>query len=183
MAIEFHCDHCGKLIRAPQDAAGRQGKCPHCQQSVYIKTPSDQIEEVGLTPLDDQADATEARARREAQQLERNLLRERAEVADPADRGSGAGRGSGGGRETTTGETAPAPSPADAEELVVEYLQALAVSDLDSAERIAASLRADKATTLEVIERIGQDSIPPRGLENVPPAVLNGFLNSLRGQL
>ncbi len=30
MPIEFNCAHCGKLLRTPDDAAGRQAKCPDC---------------------------------------------------------------------------------------------------------------------------------------------------------
>lgn len=30
MPIEFRCPACGKLLRTPEDAAGRQARCPHC---------------------------------------------------------------------------------------------------------------------------------------------------------
>jgi phage FluMu protein Com len=173
MAIEFHCDHCGKLIRAPQDAAGRRGKCPACKQPVYIKTPSEDIEEIGLAPIDDEAEAAEAKAKREAQRLARNLLREQAEVPDAP----------GGGSESDMIVPASTLSTAEVTERVVAYLQALAGSNLDAAEEIVDALRSQKTKTLDVVERIGQDSIPPAGLEAVPPAVLNGFLNSLRSQL
>ena len=34
--IEFSCRHCGKLVRTPAEAAGKRGKCPHCQGVVQI---------------------------------------------------------------------------------------------------------------------------------------------------
>lgn len=30
MPIEFHCPECGKLLRVPDDAAGKQARCPSC---------------------------------------------------------------------------------------------------------------------------------------------------------
>ncbi len=30
MAIEFHCTHCGRLLRTPSDTTGKQAKCPEC---------------------------------------------------------------------------------------------------------------------------------------------------------
>ena len=40
-----------------------------------------------------------------------------------------------------------------------------------------------KASPDYLLQRIGQDSIPPPGLDKIPPAVLGGFLNSLRAEL
>ena len=49
MSIEIHCDHCGKLIKAPDDAGGQRGKCPYCHQSVYVPAPNaGDDEEIGL---------------------------------------------------------------------------------------------------------------------------------------
>ena len=38
MPIEFHCSNCGKLLRTPDDSAGRQAKCPACGQTVAVPT-------------------------------------------------------------------------------------------------------------------------------------------------
>mgnify|MGYP000946439218 CR=1 FL=1 len=51
MAIEFHCEFCGKQVRAQDEHAGKRAKCPSCHQSVYVPTPSDQIEALGIEPL------------------------------------------------------------------------------------------------------------------------------------
>src|SRR5690349_1409986 len=32
MAIEFPCARCGQLVRTPDSAAGKKGKCPSCGQ-------------------------------------------------------------------------------------------------------------------------------------------------------
>lgn len=47
MPIEFRCPSCGKLLRTPDESAGKQGKCPQCGTITQIPTespavPSDQ---------------------------------------------------------------------------------------------------------------------------------------------
>ncbi|HEX5104046.1 MAG TPA: YIP1 family protein [Pirellulaceae bacterium] len=36
MPIEFPCTTCGQLVRTPESAAGKKGKCPHCASIVQI---------------------------------------------------------------------------------------------------------------------------------------------------
>jgi len=36
MTIKFHCEHCRRLVQAPDSAGGRRGTCPHCQGSNFI---------------------------------------------------------------------------------------------------------------------------------------------------
>lgn len=36
MPIEFFCPGCGKLMRTPDDTAGRKGLCPNCGIKVQI---------------------------------------------------------------------------------------------------------------------------------------------------
>lgn len=36
MAIEFSCPNCHQQVRTPDSAAGKKGKCPHCQAIVLI---------------------------------------------------------------------------------------------------------------------------------------------------
>lgn len=37
--IKFSCPHCGKNISAPDNLAGKKGKCPGCQQTMPIPAP------------------------------------------------------------------------------------------------------------------------------------------------
>ena len=39
MPIEFHCTHCGRLLRTPDETAGRQAKCPACGSIQPIPMP------------------------------------------------------------------------------------------------------------------------------------------------
>lgn len=34
--LEFYCNSCGEVVRTPATAAGKKGKCPHCQSVVQI---------------------------------------------------------------------------------------------------------------------------------------------------
>jgi len=66
MSIELHCPECQKLIRAPDSAGGKRGKCPYCKRTVYIPSPPDETEEIALAPLDDEEVKREAALRKEA---------------------------------------------------------------------------------------------------------------------
>ncbi|MAG94651.1 MAG: hypothetical protein CMJ48_13030 [Planctomycetaceae bacterium] len=36
MAIEFNCSHCDKLLKTPDDKAGRGAKCPGCGEMITV---------------------------------------------------------------------------------------------------------------------------------------------------
>ena len=56
MSIELHCPGCQKLIRAPDNAGGRHGKCPYCERKVYIPTPASEVEVIDIAePGEDEA--------------------------------------------------------------------------------------------------------------------------------
>ena len=53
MAIVFHCEHCGKEIRAADTAGGKWGRCPACHNKLYVpKMEEDEEEELKLAPID-----------------------------------------------------------------------------------------------------------------------------------
>ena len=39
MPIEFACSACGKLLRTPDDTAGREARCPACQSITVVPQP------------------------------------------------------------------------------------------------------------------------------------------------
>lgn len=168
MSIEFHCNHCGKLVRAPDDAGGKHGKCPSCHQSVYIPLPSDQVEPLEIAPVDEAEERERARLLKESQDLQRRLLNER-------DLPTGMG-------------AAPPPSSAgqvmpprlDMETLVIEYAQAMAAGNLEQAEQLAADIRTDMKTAEDVMQRLMLDELPPKRLAKIPRPVLVGFFKQLR---
>ena len=165
MAIEFHCDHCGKLVRAPDDAGGKRGRCPSCKQAVYIPTPTDEIEPLAVAPEDESEEQHRARLLRETHELERRLLEER-----------------------DLPSSAPPPPPAaasipipraDMETLVIQYAQAMASGDLEQAEQLEGEIRTNPDEANNVIQRLMSDEIPPASLANIPRPVLMGFFRKL----
>ena len=40
MTIEFHCPHCDKLLKTPDDKAGVRANCPGCGQTVTVPDPA-----------------------------------------------------------------------------------------------------------------------------------------------
>ncbi len=163
MPIEVHCNHCGKLVRAPDDAGGKHGKCPSCHQSVYIPTPETQIEPLTIAPIDTRAERDAARLRHESAALASRLMGER----DGADAGA------------ASAAPAAALSAPEVEALVVSYVSEMAKGNLSSAEALAVRIQRQRVAD-EVIARIMGDELPPAALAKLPRPVLNGFLKQLR---
>lgn len=42
MTIEFHCPHCSKLLKTPDDKAGVRANCPGCGEVVTVPSPADE---------------------------------------------------------------------------------------------------------------------------------------------
>jgi len=177
MAIEFHCEHCGAKVRAPDKGGGRQGRCPKCSQRVYIPLPPEEVEEV---PLADSPGATpDAADDAAARRAEMDLFRDPAigeRVPEP-DQSSD---------EIPMQQTASRPAPAGEAEvpmLVIDYLLAMSDGELDEAGELLAQLQSQRDAALAQIDKLAGDDLPPDALANIPSPVLNGFLKQLRGQL
>jgi hypothetical protein len=181
MPIELHCVHCNKLVRAPDNAAGRRAKCPYCHGEVYVPTPPDQIEELELAPEDEDWKKQKERLDAEAEQI-REALRHEKEVPEggPADRGAGRVGTPPGGE----GLTARAASKREgAEALVIEFLVAMKGSQLDRAEGLVAKLKEQAEEAKEFAQRLSVDPMPPAELADVSPGVLKGLLKDLLSRL
>ncbi len=161
MSIEFHCPKCGALVKAPDDAGGRRGKCPSCEQSVYIPTPADQLEPLELEPLNEEEERRQQELLEESRRLAEETLRS---ASRPP------------GEETS----APPREPeVDVQQLVTEYAQRMSAGELEDAESIAKVLARHPDKTREVAERILMDEVPPEELSDIPRPVLAGFLKQL----
>jgi hypothetical protein len=172
MAIEFHCDHCGKLIRAGDEHGGKRGKCPACHQSVYIPAPPDAIEPLDLAPIDQRAEVELQRMQEESRRLATTILRERSAPTEGRDSGPAVAGG-------TPRDVAAAPK-VDMDLLVISYAAAMAAGDLARAEGFAAQIRQHPRAAEEVMQRITVDQIPPPALAKIPRPVLVGFFKQLR---
>ncbi len=176
MSIDLHCNHCGKHIKAPDQAGGKHGKCPYCKQDVYVPMPTTEIEEVPLAPLDTERDRRERELAEEDRRYQAAISHEDKE---PPER---PGRGSAPGAETAM----PLPRVDDVIDvpgLVVRFVKAMSDSKLEQADRIAAKLEPAGAKAKSEVQRLMVDELPPPGLENVPPALYKGFLKALLDRL
>ncbi len=168
MPIEFHCDHCGHHIRASGAHAGKRGTCPHCHQSVYIPTPSDEIEPLRLAPVDESEQREEERLLDESRRLAQTLREDKTDVPPELPK-------------------TPLPEPledirlpSDMEALVVEYALAMSQGKLEEAEKMARQIRQNLAQAEEVIQRLTMDELPPTRLAGIPRPVLLKFIARLR---
>ena len=131
MAIEFHCEHCGKMIKTAKEHGGKQGKCPYCQKMVYIPVPDDELEPLKLAPLDPEAERKRQQLLDETRDLTRRIRREKGTLPpEPA--------------------KAPLPEPTgdvrlktDMDTLVVEYVACMAAGNLSEAQEYAAEIRQE----------------------------------------
>lgn len=180
MAVEFHCEHCRHLIRAPNDSAGKKGRCPHCQNVVYIPSPPEDSGEIPLSPVDEEFERRQKAAEQQRHALERNLYGERAMPGEPGkpQRGSA----SGANRDAAGG---PAARPGgDPRALVREFVSAMAEGRLADADRVAFALGQMKSEALAVIEALsGGNAASAPELSKLPRPVLLGFLKQLVARL
>jgi hypothetical protein len=170
MAIEFHCQYCGNMVRTGDEHAGKRGKCPHCHNSVYIPTPSDQLEPLKLAPVDEANEQRQQRLVEESRQLAQRILHERETPAEPP------------------AHAPPRPEPvgdarltaANMENLVIDYAVCMAAGDLSEAEELATEIRTNMHAAEEVMQRLTADEMPPAQLSKIPRPVLVKFFKQLR---
>lgn len=170
MPIEFHCDHCGKKVRCENEAAGKRGRCPFCKQSVYIPTPSEDIEPIDLAPLNEAEEKKRASLLKETSEVSSKILRDNRstpEVSAVPKIGS------------SSGDSLAMPK-SDMETMVIEYVNCMAKGDLAAAEDLAKEIRKDSEAADEVVQRISMDDMPPAKLVSIPRPVLMGFFKRLR---
>ncbi|HUU21156.1 MAG TPA: hypothetical protein VM389_01345 [Phycisphaerae bacterium] len=168
MTITFRCMHCHKVVKAPDAAAGRRGKCPYCQQSNYIPAPVSEDEILDLAPEDEEY---ERHRREEVERLlakERELLAEgAAEVAEsrpPLEH-----------REDLASE--------DLHHFVVNYCLDMANAKLERAAVHVKKLKEFRGAGVQAVDDFLMGTALEPALGKIPPRVLQGFLKQLRQQL
>ncbi len=74
--IRVTCEHCNRVIKAPRQSAGRTGKCPHCQNPVYVPIPQEELEEIPLASDEDSALAKADQLEKEAYEIAADIRRD-----------------------------------------------------------------------------------------------------------
>ncbi len=171
--IRVICEHCNHAIKAPREAAGRRGKCPHCHNSVYIPTPESELDEIPLELEDEQSHSAAQRLEKEAAEVAAAMRRETKEVPE--------------GKVTPQPE-GPAPrktalNATDINELVIRYLLAMQVSELERAEALVAELKGVARQAKSKIQQMMVDSMRPEAVRSMADGLYQGFLRKLLEQL
>lgn len=170
MSIELHCPQCSKLIRAPDNAGGRHGKCPYCKREVYIPMAASDEEEIAIAPFDDDADRLAREMEEEARELTGQLRREKEVPPERPDR-------------SAKGLASPSAASIDVGSLVLQFVKCMRDSQLEQADRVAGQLKADPGRTREEVQRLIVDEMQAPGFEDVPPGLYKGFLKALLDRL
>ncbi len=162
MSISLHCEQCKKKIKAPDDAGGKWGNCPHCNHSCYIpRPPSPDDEELKLAPIDAGEEDQYSQMMRETRNLTQNILYEK-ELPDEA-------------------------SPAEAEKIsdkellkhIIVYLRYVADGDLGMASKPMTKIKSHSETAREILKRMAKAERPEPELLDIPSKLLQGLINNL----
>jgi len=173
--IQFHCEHCGKKISAPDASGGRLGKCPYCKQSCYVPMPRDQVDEIPLAAEDPDEEKHRQQLIRETQRLQAQLLdhQEEPPVSGSAGKGGSAGRGA----------ASPVPQPVvSLDDLIGRYISAMVKGQLAAADQFASSIVSQGKKALQRIDDLAMTGLADPELQSVPANVVAGFFRQLRSK-
>lgn len=166
MSIKFNCEHCGKGIVAPDEAGGKRGRCPYCQQSNYIPAPVAEEDILDLAPEEDEMDPKRKAEMELIRQQERAMLAEM-----------------GGPEEKEPLEQKDKVESNDVEHLVINYCIDLAGSNLDRAQETFNRMKRFRRACLDVTNDLLDGKKKEPALSELPPKLLSGILSQLRKQL
>ena len=164
MPIQFHCDHCGKKIEAPDNAGGKWGKCPRCHNKVYVPEP-DTGDELKLAPIDESEDQRQRQLMAETLEVTQNILEEKTLPDNPA-----SGQDSDMSNEELT-------------EIVIRYLRQMYEGDLDDAQRTSELIVTHRRKIRGIVDQIATSDPPDPELTDIPQQVLSGLIRNLRVQI
>ncbi len=172
MAIIFHCEYCGKEIKAADSTGGKWGKCPACHNKLYVPS-SDSGEELKLAPIDVTAEEKEKQLMAETHKLTQDILQER-EVPQGATEAVGPIETAGPVFEMSEGELT---------KYIIMYLRLTADSELYEAQRIAALIAPHGVQAVKILDKIALSEILEPELADIPQHVLSGSIRALRDEM
>ena len=164
MPIQFHCEHCGKKIEAPDNTGGRWGKCPRCHNKVYVPQLDDG-DELKLAPLDENEDLRRRQLMAETFEITKNILEEKNVP------------------ETSIASQNSDISDEKLTEIVIRYLRQMYEGDLDDAQRTSELIVSHRRKVRGVLDQIATSDPPDPELLDIPQQVLSGLIRNLRVQI
>ncbi len=169
--MEFHCNHCGAKIRAPEEAAGKWGNCPRCSQKVYVPALGPEPEEIPLAPIDENEERRARRQREHDREIEAHVLDGTAQAEEEPS-------------ASQEGEEAAGPSGRDPlRELLARYVRGMSTGRLADCDSIVAALVGKRKPVAAAIESIMAEPLPTREFGDLPGPVVAGYLKQLLNQL
>ncbi len=168
MGIQFHCEHCGKKIKAKNDTGGKWAKCPSCHNKVYVPDLSGGGEdELKLAPIDEADQKKQQQLMAETYQLRSDLLKE---------------------KEGPKGQAGPINSATELSEKeltkdIILYLRQMADGQLDSAKKLIPFIAPCGNKAIQILDRVGLSEIPEPELADIPPQILAGLIRALRTEI
>jgi DNA-directed RNA polymerase subunit RPC12/RpoP len=183
MTIVFHCEHCEKKISAPDEFGGKAGKCPHCQQRVFIPSPPDQLEEIPLAPEDPNEERRRQQLLRETFRVQQQLNDHKEAPEQPGGQVSPAGGAlpiSDSESELPRSQTAVGGSSGtDVRAMVGQYLVLMSRGNLETAEQRAEQIASGGSAAKRIVEQMAMQDVLEPELANVPPSVISGYFKKL----
>jgi phage FluMu protein Com len=166
MSIVFHCEHCGKKIKASNSAGGKWEKCPSCHNKLYIPD-LESGEELTLAPIDGEDEEKQRGLMNETHHLRQEILLEREVPEGPPG----------------TGRPALEISEKELTKNIILYLRQMANGELDEATRTADSIVPYGRQAVKILDKIAVSEMPEPDLADVPPQVLSGLIRNLRTRI
>jgi hypothetical protein len=167
MSISLHCESCKKKIKAPDEAGGKWGNCPHCKHRCYIPLPKpDDEPELTLMPLDESEETQMERLKRETKNLTKEILTQNTLPEE----------------ESKT----PHAHTANEKEIIKEcilYLRQMADGELGAAEYTFSQLKKNKKPALRILSSMARAEQPEPELADLPAAILQGLIRDISTKL
>jgi len=165
MSIKFHCEHCGKKIKAQVSASGKWLQCPVCHNKIYVPAPNDG-EKLKLKPIDESAEKRERQLMAETFRITQDILKEK-EI------------------QNSDIEMVMPTQMSDKEltKTIIAYLRQMADGELDRAKQKARLVSAFGNRALQILDKVALSEMPEPELADIPPQVLSGLIRKLRDQI
>jgi len=165
MTITFRCEHCHKDVRAPGEAAGRRGKCPHCGQTSYIPAPTAEEDLIDLAPIDEDEECRHQEEVAELMAKEHDLIAET------------------GGPQGPPLDQIEDLKPEDLYHFVVNSCLDMAADNLERVELHIAELRKFPVLARQAVDDFATERATEPALKVIPRRALRKLLAQLRERL
>lgn len=175
MSIRFNCANCGKVVKAPDTAAGKRATCPSCGIMIFIPRPKVASEEdFGVAAVDE----------KEEERMKKQMEDENREVDQIMGRGSLK-------NDVDDAPAKPAAKPVKAaamdevavEAAAVDWLIASVEGRDDDAKTIAAKLKGHKVSVNMMLEALDPTMLENPALSDMPPPLLKKLKAQLLSEI